>query len=105
MPDAAKHEILSKELGNGLFSFHETFGYDSSKRGNLYLFPGADENESSTIMYAAGNLLILKNIATGDKKIIRSPAGSIGALAVHHECGYFAIGGKGQNLKYVFVGS
>ena len=88
-------ETLSKELSAGMFKFHESFGYDSAKRANLHLFPAVEEGEGAVIMYAAGNLLILKNLSSGEKTIIRSPAGSVGALAVNHDHSYFAIGGKG----------
>merc|ERR1739848_957812 len=95
VPDTSMQETLSKELSVGMFKFHESFGYDSAKRANLHLFPAVEDAEGAVIMYAAGNLLILKNLSSGEKTIIRSPAGSVGALAVNHDHSYFAIGGKG----------
>ena len=41
--------------------------------------------------------MLFHNVETGEKKSLRSPAGSIGALAVHHEHKYFAVAGKGKN--------
>ena len=83
MPEIKDQDVVAKDLKDGLFRFHDSFGYDSSKRSNLHLFPGTTENPGIVIMYSAGNLIIFKNLLTGVKQTIRSPAGSVGAMAVH----------------------
>lgn len=57
--------------------FSHSYGYDSGRRGNLQLL---DEN---TLIFIAGNVLILLDVDTKDQRYLRScSGGGIGAIAV-----------------------
>lgn len=58
-------------------SFSHSFGYDSRRRSNLKLL------DESTLMFIAGNLLVLLDVSTRKQRYLRSfSGGGIGAMAV-----------------------
>ncbi|KAM5281126.1 cilia- and flagella-associated protein 44 [Ctenodactylus gundi] len=68
-----------------------SFGYDCRKRANLQLL------DSSTLMYVAGNQLILLNFKTKEQIYLRSSSGEgIGAIGVHPYKTYFTVAEKGS---------
>uniref|UniRef100_A0A4W3IB69 Cilia- and flagella-associated protein 44 n=1 Tax=Callorhinchus milii TaxID=7868 RepID=A0A4W3IB69_CALMI len=76
--------LLSLTIFDSSFSF----GYDCTRRVNLQLL------DEQTIMYVAGNLVVLVNIKTKEHKYVRSSSGG-GIGIVHPSRMYFAIGEKG----------
>nr|KAF6477292.1 cilia and flagella associated protein 44 [Molossus molossus] len=73
-----------------------SFGYDCNKRANLQLL------DSNTIMYIAGNQLILLNLKTKEQIYLRSSSGTgIGAIGVHTDKTYFAVAEKGVSPKII----
>jgi len=94
VPDVSDQEQKSKSLPEGgLFRFHDSFGYDSHHRSNLHIFP------DQKALFSAGNLLIFRNLDPKVKEnketIIRSPSGTVGAIAIHPSYEFFAVAGKG----------
>ncbi|UJR37290.1 hypothetical protein I4U23_029999 [Adineta vaga] len=80
-----------KTFPQNTLSMYRSFGYDCNKRGNLYIL------DNKTIMFAAGCILELIDLASGEHKYIRTVGGySIGALVVHPSRQYFAVGEKGH---------
>jgi hypothetical protein len=54
-----------------------SFGYDCNKRSNLYLI------DPETLMFSAGNLVVMLNIKTKQQKYLRTlSGGAVGAIAV-----------------------
>ncbi|XP_013370508.1 PREDICTED: cilia- and flagella-associated protein 44 [Chinchilla lanigera] len=73
-----------------------SFGYDCRKRANLQLL------DSNTILYVAGNQLVLLDIKTKEQIYLRSSSGEgIGAIAVHPHKTYFAVAEKGSFPKII----
>lgn len=57
--------------------FRHSFGYDSERRANLHLL------DERTLIFIAGNILVLIDIETKDQKYLRScSGGGIGCIAV-----------------------
>ncbi|MBZ3875207.1 Cilia- and flagella-associated protein 44, partial [Sciurus carolinensis] len=72
-------------------SLRHSFGYDCRKRANLQLL------DSSTLMYIAGNQLILLNFKTKEQTYLRSSSGQgIGVIGVHPYKTYFTVAEKGS---------
>ncbi|XP_075762751.1 cilia- and flagella-associated protein 44 isoform X2 [Pelodiscus sinensis] len=73
-----------------LLSLIHSFGYDCTKRANLQLL------DSKTLLYVAGNQLVLLDLKTKQQSYLRSSSGGgIGVITVHPSKQYFAIGEKG----------
>ncbi|XP_063081041.1 cilia- and flagella-associated protein 44 isoform X2 [Cavia porcellus] len=73
-----------------------SFGYDCRKRANLQVL------DSETLMYIAGNQLILLNIKTKEQIYLRSSSGEgIGAIGVHPQKTYFTVAEKGSFPKII----
>ncbi|XP_078493244.1 cilia- and flagella-associated protein 44-like isoform X2 [Ciona intestinalis] len=87
-------------IPSNLLQFFHSFGYDCCKRSNLHLLSGP------TAVFAAGNLVHLLNINSGEHKFIRScSGGGIGSIAIHPSGKYFAVAEKGKKphiLVYEF---
>ncbi|XP_068601301.1 cilia- and flagella-associated protein 44-like [Brachionichthys hirsutus] len=67
------------------------FGYDSGLRGNLQLL------DDRTLIFIAGDLLVLLDISTRGQRHLRSSGGGgIGAITVHLSRKYFAVAEKGN---------
>ncbi|TNN86390.1 Cilia- and flagella-associated protein 44 [Liparis tanakae] len=73
-----------------------SFGYDSGRRGNLQLL------DDRTLVFIAGNLLILLDISTKEQKYIRScSGGGIGSITAHPSKEYFAVAEKGTQPNII----
>ncbi|XP_046281212.1 cilia- and flagella-associated protein 44 isoform X1 [Marmota monax] len=73
-----------------------SFGYDCRKRANLQLL------DSNTMMYIAGNQLILLNFKTKEQIYLRSSSGQgIGVIGVHPHKTYFTVAEKGSFPKII----
>ncbi|XP_010628403.1 cilia- and flagella-associated protein 44 isoform X1 [Fukomys damarensis] len=76
--------------------FVHSFGYDCRKRANLQLL------DSSTLIYIAGNQLVLLNFKTKEQIYLRSSSGEgIGAIGVHPHKTYFTVAEKGSFPKII----
>ncbi|XP_040606721.1 cilia- and flagella-associated protein 44 isoform X2 [Mesocricetus auratus] len=72
-------------------TLEHSFGYDCKKRANLQLL------DSSTILYIAGNQLVLLDFKTKDQMYLQSSSGQgIGAIGVHPDKTYFTVAEKGS---------
>ncbi|XP_029434317.1 cilia- and flagella-associated protein 44 isoform X2 [Rhinatrema bivittatum] len=73
-----------------LLHFIHSFGYDCTKRANLQLL------DEQTLMYIAGNIIIILNMKTKEQRYLRSCSGGGIAIAkVHPSYQYFAVAEKG----------
>ncbi|MEQ2272220.1 hypothetical protein XENORESO_016893 [Xenotaenia resolanae] len=73
-------------------AFSHSFGYDSGRRSNLKLL------DETTLMFIAGNLLVLLDVSTKQQRYLRScSGGGIGALAVHLTREFFTVAEKGNH--------
>ncbi|CAH6792361.1 cilia- and flagella-associated protein 44 [Phodopus roborovskii] len=72
-------------------TLEHSFGYDCKKRANLQLL------DSSTVIYIAGNQLVLLDFKTKDQIYLHSSSGQgIGAIGVHPDKTYFTVAEKGS---------
>ncbi|XP_045758828.1 cilia- and flagella-associated protein 44 [Mirounga angustirostris] len=79
-----------------LLTLVHSFGYDCRKRANLQLL------DSNTVMYIAGNQLILLNLKTKEQMYLRSSSGrGIGVIGVHPDKTYFTVAEKGVFPKII----
>nr|XP_019590423.1 PREDICTED: cilia- and flagella-associated protein 44 isoform X2 [Rhinolophus sinicus] len=79
-----------------LLTLVHSFGYDCRKRANLQL------PDSNTVMYIAGNQLILLNLKTKEQMYLRSSSGrGIGVIGVHPDKMYVAVAEKGVSPKII----
>ncbi|XP_077352722.1 cilia- and flagella-associated protein 44-like [Festucalex cinctus] len=75
---------------NLLFLSH-SFGYDCGRRANLQVL------DDRTLVYIAGQLLVLLDVSTKQQRYLRSCSGAgIGAIAVSHEKDYLVVAEKGR---------
>ncbi|KAF6778001.1 hypothetical protein AHF37_02391, partial [Paragonimus kellicotti] len=75
-----------------LLTLHHSFGFDALRRENLQLL------EPDVICYLAGNYLEILNLATEEKKYIRTIGGvGVGAFSVHPKKTEIAIAEKDDN--------
>nr|XP_048673682.1 cilia- and flagella-associated protein 44 isoform X2 [Caretta caretta] len=73
-----------------LLTLIHSFGYDCTKRANLLLL------DSQTLLYVAGNQLVLLDLKTKYQSYLRSSSGGgIGIITVHPSKQYFSVGEKG----------
>nr|XP_033799273.1 cilia- and flagella-associated protein 44 isoform X2 [Geotrypetes seraphini] len=80
------------KIPSNLLHFIHSFGYDCTKRANLQLL------DEQTVMYIAGNLILLLNMKTKEQRYLRScSGGGIGMIKVHSSYRYFAVAEKGVN--------
>ncbi|XP_060090627.1 cilia- and flagella-associated protein 44 [Heteronotia binoei] len=67
-----------------------SFGYDCTKRANLQVM------DSSTLLYIAGNQVVLLDLKIRYQRYLRSSSGGgIGTITVHPNKTFFAVGEKG----------
>ncbi|XP_036972430.1 cilia- and flagella-associated protein 44 [Acanthopagrus latus] len=79
------------EIPENLLHLSHSFGYDSGRRGNLQLL------DDRTLIFIAGNLLILLDISTKEQKYLRScSGGGIGTITAHPCKEFFAVAEKGN---------
>ncbi|XP_033502384.2 cilia- and flagella-associated protein 44 isoform X1 [Epinephelus lanceolatus] len=85
------------EIPENLLHLSHSFGYDSGRRGNLQLL------DDRTLIFIAGNLLVLLDVSTKEQRYLRScSGGGIGSITAHPSKEYFAVAEKG-NLPNVIV--
>ncbi|KAL4229263.1 hypothetical protein ACF0H5_012303 [Mactra antiquata] len=79
-------------LPEDMLTLQKSFGYDCTKRANLHLL-----NER-TVVFAAGNMVLILDLQTKDQTFIRSTSGGgIGAITVHPSRNFFAVAEKGSS--------
>ncbi|MEQ2279095.1 hypothetical protein AMECASPLE_005935 [Ameca splendens] len=80
------------EIPENLLHLSHSFGYDSGRRSNLKLL------DDTTLMFIAGNLLVLLDVSTKQQRYLRSCiGGGIGSLAVHPTREFFTVAEKGNH--------
>ncbi|AWP14907.1 putative cilia- and flagella-associated protein 44 [Scophthalmus maximus] len=78
------------DIPENLLHLSHSFGYDSGRRSNLQLL------DNSTLLFIAGNLLVLMDVATKEQRFLRScSGGGIGAITVHPNKEFFVVAEKG----------
>ncbi|KAL1788714.1 cilia-and flagella-associated protein 44 isoform X1 [Sigmodon hispidus] len=84
------------EIPLDFLTLAHSFGYDCKKRANLQLL------DSSTVLYIAGNQLILLDFKTKEQMYLQSSSGQgIGAIGVHPDKTYFTVAEKGSFPKII----
>ncbi|XP_065821986.1 cilia- and flagella-associated protein 44 isoform X2 [Labrus bergylta] len=84
------------DIPENLLHLSHSFGYDSGRRGNLQLL------DDTTLMFIAGNLLVLLDVSTKEQKYLRScSGGGIGSIAAHPSKEYFAVAEKGNHPNII----
>uniref|UniRef100_A0A7N6BMS0 Cilia- and flagella-associated protein 44 n=1 Tax=Anabas testudineus TaxID=64144 RepID=A0A7N6BMS0_ANATE len=84
------------EIPENLLHLSHSFGYDSGRRANLQLL------DEKTLMFVAGNLLILLDISTRQQKYLRSCSGKgIGSITTHPSKEYFVAAEKGNQPNII----
>ncbi|XP_056336376.1 cilia- and flagella-associated protein 44 [Danio aesculapii] len=84
------------QLPLDLLQLSHVFGYECGRRANLQLL---DEH---TLLYIAGNLLVLLDVNTRGQRYIRSCSGcGIGAIMTHPSRQYFAVAEKGRQPNII----
>ncbi|XP_012720586.2 cilia- and flagella-associated protein 44 [Fundulus heteroclitus] len=84
------------EIPENLLHLSHSFGYDSSRRSNLKLL------DETTLMFIAGNLLVLLDVPTKQQRYLRSCSGEgIGAIAVHPAKEFFSVAEKGNHPSII----
>ncbi|KAK6486478.1 cilia- and flagella-associated protein 44-like [Huso huso] len=79
------------EIPSNLLHLTHSFGYDCTKRANLQLL------DDCSLMFAAGNLVVILDIKTKSQKYLRSSSSGrgIGTLMVHPSKKYFVVAENG----------
>ncbi|XP_054683235.1 cilia- and flagella-associated protein 44 [Grus americana] len=79
-----------------LLTLKHSFGYDCTRSVNLLLM------DSQTLMYIAGNQVVLLDLKTKSQNYLRSSSGGgIGFITVHPTKQYFAVGEKGKKPNLI----
>ncbi|KFW01147.1 WD repeat-containing protein 52, partial [Eurypyga helias] len=79
-----------------LLTFKHSFGYDCTRSVNLLLM------DSQTLMYIAGNQVVLLDLKTESQRYLRSSSsGGIGFITAHPAKQYFAVGEKGKKPNLI----
>ncbi|XP_040053049.2 cilia- and flagella-associated protein 44 [Gasterosteus aculeatus] len=79
------------EIPENLLHLSHSFGYDSGRRGNLQLL------DDRTLIFIAGNLLVLLDVSTKEQRYLRScSGGGIGSITAHPSKEYFVVAEKGK---------
>ncbi|KAK5851669.1 hypothetical protein PBY51_023206 [Eleginops maclovinus] len=85
------------EIPEHLLHLCHSYGYDSGRRGNLQLL------DDTTLMFIAGNLLVLLDVSTKEQRYLRScSGGGIGTIKAHPSKECFAVAEKGIH-PYIIV--
>ncbi|XP_077441864.1 cilia- and flagella-associated protein 44-like isoform X2 [Vanacampus margaritifer] len=79
------------DIPENLMFLSHSFGYDCGRRANLQLL------DDRTLVYIAGQLLILLDVCTKQQKYLRSCSGAgIGAITVNHDKDHLVVAEKGR---------
>ncbi|XP_045922375.1 cilia- and flagella-associated protein 44 isoform X1 [Micropterus dolomieu] len=86
----------NSEIPENLLHLSHSFGYDSGRRGNLQLL------DDRTLIFIAGNLLVLLDISTKEQRYLRScSGGGIGSIMAHPSKEYFVVAEKGNQPNII----
>ncbi|XP_029941450.1 cilia- and flagella-associated protein 44 [Salarias fasciatus] len=84
------------DIPENLLHLSHSFGYDSQRRSNLKLL------DDRTLLFIAGNLLVLLDVPSGEQRYRRScSGGGIGAITAHPSRGYFVVAEKGNHPNII----
>ncbi|KAK9532789.1 hypothetical protein VZT92_010157 [Zoarces viviparus] len=84
------------EIPENLLYLSHSFGYDSGRRRNLQLL------DDGTLIFIAGNLLVLLDVSTKEQRYLRScSGGGIGSIAAHPSKEYFVVAEKGKQPNII----
>ncbi|CAB1452581.1 unnamed protein product [Pleuronectes platessa] len=84
------------DIPENLLHLCHSFGYESGRRANLQLL------DETTLMFIAGNLLVLLDLSTEEQRYLRScSGGGIGAITVHPSRQYFVVAEKGTQPNII----
>ncbi|XP_067430871.1 cilia- and flagella-associated protein 44 [Thunnus thynnus] len=84
------------EIPENLLHLSHTFGYDSGRRANLQLL------DDRTLIFIAGNLLVLLDVSTKEQRYLRScSGGGIGSITAHPSRQYFVVAEKGNQPNII----
>nr|XP_021155428.1 cilia- and flagella-associated protein 44 isoform X3 [Columba livia] len=79
-----------------LLTLKHSFGYDCTKSANLMVM------DSQTLMYIAGNQVVLLDLKPKSQRYLRSSGGGgIGFITAHPTKQYFAVGEKGKKPNII----
>ncbi|XP_065532760.1 cilia- and flagella-associated protein 44 isoform X1 [Lathamus discolor] len=79
-----------------LLTLKHSFGYDCTRRANLLMM------DSQTLLYIAGNYVVLLDLKTKSHRYVRSSGGGgIGFIMAHPTKQYFAVGEKGRKPNLI----
>ncbi|KAM6319728.1 LOW QUALITY PROTEIN: cilia- and flagella-associated protein 44 [Podargus strigoides] len=79
-----------------LLTLKHSFGYDCTRYGNLVPM------DSRTLLYIAGNQVVLLDLETESQRYLRSSSGGgIGFITAHPTRQYFAVGEKGRKPNLI----
>ncbi|KAM9388219.1 cilia- and flagella-associated protein 44 [Phaethornis superciliosus] len=79
-----------------LLTLQYSFGYDCTRNANLLVM------DSQTLMYIAGNQVVLLDLKTKSQSYVRSSGGGgIGFITAHPTKQYFAVGEKGEKPNLI----
>ncbi|XP_037609336.1 cilia- and flagella-associated protein 44 [Sebastes umbrosus] len=86
----------NSEIPENLLHLSHSFGYDSGRRGNLQLL------DDRTLIFIAGNLLVLLDVSTKEQRYLRScSGGGIGSITTHPSKEYFVVAEKGNQPNII----
>ncbi|XP_062269281.1 cilia- and flagella-associated protein 44 [Platichthys flesus] len=84
------------DIPENLLHLCHSFGYESGRNANLQLL------DETTLMFIAGNLLVLLDLSTKEQRYLRScSGGGIGAITVHPSRQYFVAAEKGTQPSII----
>ncbi|GLD56738.1 cilia- and flagella-associated protein 44-like protein, partial [Lates japonicus] len=84
------------EIPENLLHLSHSFSYDSGRRANLQLL------DDRTLIFIAGNLLVLLDVSTKEQRYLRScSGGGIGSITTHPSKQYFVAAEKGNQPNII----
>ncbi|KAM3873982.1 cilia- and flagella-associated protein 44 [Diretmus argenteus] len=84
------------DIPENLLHFSHSFGYDCGRGSNLQLL------DERTLTFVAGNLLVLLDVPTRQRRHLRScSGGGIGCVAAHPSKTHFAVAEKGERPNII----
>jgi WD40 repeat protein len=90
-PSYSKNRLADSPIPRHLASFYWCTGFDEAKKNNVQIL------SSTELILSIGSTYQIWDIKSGARKILfNSDGGGIGAISVHPEKRYFAIGEKGS---------
>ncbi|KYO22379.1 cilia- and flagella-associated protein 44 isoform A [Alligator mississippiensis] len=96
--DLCSRPFVTSDSGipSNLLVLIHSFGYDCTRQANLQVL------DSQTLLYIAGNQLVLLDMKAKYQSYLRSSSGGgIGVITVHPSKQYFAVGEKGRKPNII----